>query len=114
MPADEARDEFRAPLGCRDPQLWATAEELLAVHDAELAACVACRDGAPCTLVRCCVEAQDRAMEPFTTRWLRGDDYLVKRVYTRVVGRAKVRQCPTQRPRVSRWLDWARRGRRPR
>jgi len=106
MSANEAR-EYRAPLGCRDPKLWATAAELLAVHAAEVASCVACRSGAPCTLLRSCVEAQERAMESFTTRWLRGDDYLVARVFGRAVGRAKVRQCALRRPR--RWVGWARR-----
>jgi hypothetical protein len=105
MSADEA-PEYQAPLGCRDPKLWATAEQLLAVHNAEVAACVACRNGVPCTLLRSCTEAQDRAMEP--------DDYPVGRVYGRAVGRASVRQCTTRRPRASWWAGWVRRRRRSR
>jgi hypothetical protein len=113
MSADEAR-EYQAPRGCRDPKLWATAENLLAVHNAEVAACVACRDGGPCTLVRSCVEAQDRAMQPFTIRWLR-DDYLGGRFHERAVGRAKVRQCGASERRSRRWWPgWMRRRRRPR
>jgi hypothetical protein len=108
MSADDAQ-KYSAPRGCRDPKLWATAEQLLAVHNAEVAACVACCNGAPCTVLRSCVEAQDRAMQPFTTRWLRGEDYLLARVHERAVGRAKVRQCTTRSPLASRWDRWMRR-----
>jgi hypothetical protein len=103
----------RAPLGCRDPKLWATAETALDLHNGDLAGCAACRVGVPCAVVRWCVEAQDRAMEPFTTRWLRGDDYLVARVHERAVERAKVRQCAPARSRTSRWTGWLRRRTRP-
>jgi len=112
MSTDEAW-VFRAPLGCRDPRLWATAENALTLHNANPAACAACRTGAPCDVLRWCVEAQDRAMESFTTRWLRGDDYLVARVHGRAVGRASVRQCPPRRPRTMRWPGWLPSRRRP-
>jgi hypothetical protein len=97
----------RAPLGCRDPKLWATAETALDLHNGNVAACSACRTGASCQVLRWCVEAQDRAMESFTTRWLRGDDYPVARVYGRAVGRATV--CPPRAPRTLRWPGWLRR-----
>jgi hypothetical protein len=108
MSADEV-GEYRAPRGCRDPKLWATAERLLAVHTAEIAECDACSSGASCALLRSCVEAQDRAMQPFTARWLRSDDYLVGRVHDRAVGRAKVRQCAPGSSRASRLVGWIRR-----
>jgi hypothetical protein len=107
MSVDVTRED-RAPVGCRDPKLWATAEDLLAVHNAEVAACVACQDGARCTLLWSCFEAMDRAMEPFATRWLRGDDYLVSRVYGPSAGPAQDRQPGTSEGRLRWWPGWQR------
>jgi hypothetical protein len=113
MSADEAW-VLRAPLGCRDPRLWVTAENALTLHNGNIAACVACRNGAPCDVLRWCVEAENRAMEPFTTLRPRGDDHVAARVYEPAIGRAKVPQCPTRPPRTSRWAGWMRRRARPR
>jgi hypothetical protein len=105
--------EHRAPLGCRDPKLWAVAENLLAVHSAEVAACVACRNGVPCTVLRSCVEAQDQAMASFPTRRLSGEEHAAGQVRHRAVGRARVRQCGTWRRFVPRWVGGARPGKVP-
>jgi hypothetical protein len=93
------------PRGCRDPRLWETAAQLLAVHNTDR--CLACELGGPCTVLSSAVEAQARAMQQATPRPPVGaNSYPTSQMRRQAVGRAEVRhgECGTWRRRIYRWF----------
>jgi hypothetical protein len=91
-----------APQGCQDLRLWTAAAELLSVHSGQ--ECIACGEGAPCSVLSSAAEAQGRAMMGLLPRTCA--DGVRTGGHSRVIGYAKI---PIGRR--SRLLGWLIRGR---